>query len=635
MIDINMILENAKREVALSKTYMTKEMYQQSVTEAFKKLYYYQEEGISKIKSLHLSTPFGQVILPTASGKDTIMNLLILSDMVDKFDQKNKNYAKFSHRLSLNVQLLVSIAKNLPENTNIVYVGTGSINLNKLNKDLKKNGSKPILATNFLKSTSSKQIKEFINKDDNNTLFIGTYHSLDKVANVKFELVCFDEAHTIVSQNNDGSFTANLEKVVNNIKNYYFFTATQKVYGVDAGMNNKDLYGPVIYTVPAIELIKGGYIASPRFHIIDPISIAGEELDESIVMQEKTIIDSYKAHDEVIAKDSACHPHGLSRAKMLVNSQGSDSMKQFICSENMINFSKNENVKIFFIASHEGIKNTLIVNGEVVKLDREDWMDSIRNLKRDEAAIIFHIRILTEGIDLPNITGVLFTHSQELISFLQSIGRCLRRTDFDRKNILHDKTVSPEDKLKQEKPYGYVILPHNFLIDNNDYDKMLNILVNLVTTYDIPIQEMMLRNADSKGIFERLSPEGTNLKENLNKKLKGIIKELEHSILDITGEIWDFDRSVKVADGEFAMYKSNLSSIVNNLIEFLENCDEKIVCLNDLYKSDPETFEVYTHISLDEFKEKVSQDDLVSYRLDVLIKTHSINYVIENNMDMV
>lgn len=491
-------------------------------------------------------------------------------------NEKGKTYLKTSHRLSLNVQLLISVIKYIPEDINIAFIGTGDITGNKINKKLKKaKAGKKISANNFIKTTNPKQLKEFIEKDDNTTFIVATYHSLHVLEGITIEVSCFDEAHIIPSRDPDaGRFINNVKCVLPTIKNAYYFTATQKVYGIDGGMNDEEVFGPVIFSVPNKELIDAGYIATPKIHFIKPANEEHGEMDSSAMM-EKTILESYKEHDIVVQKDSSCHPEGSSRGKMLVNSSGSESMNQLLNSITMRDFSRDTGTKIFFIASHDDIKSRAIINGKVVEYEREDWMDAVAALDRNDAAIIFHIRILTEGIDLPNITGVLFTRPKDMIDFLQSIGRTLRRTVYDRTNILHDKTVSQLDISKQEKPYGYIILPHDFLINEDDMSDMITILLNLVTTYKIPLYEMTLNTGDYEGITKDAMPSGTNITPKMVNKLKGAVEELEHIFVDVYGTNFEFDNSSKIADGEFVEFNDGISVFENIMASTLIDLADK------------------------------------------------------------
>ena len=56
-------------------------------------------------------------------------------------------------------------------------------------------------------------------------------------------------------------------------------------------------------------------------------------------------------------------------------------------------------------------------------------------LEDNEDAILFHYDILTEGIDLPAITGVLPLRDLPLIKLIQNVGRSVRLLKEDRENL--------------------------------------------------------------------------------------------------------------------------------------------------------------------------------------------------------
>ena len=75
-----------------------------------------------------------------------------------------------------------------------------------------------------------------------------------------------------------------------------------------------------------------------------------------------------------------------------------------------------------------------------------------------DKAIILHIDIMTCGLDIPALTGVMFFKFCKKIKTLQNTGRACRLHDKDKEGWLK-KEISPEDKSKYIKPNFYIILP--------------------------------------------------------------------------------------------------------------------------------------------------------------------------------
>ena len=89
-----------------------------------------------------------------------------------------------------------------------------------------------------------------------------TYNSLRRIVEAGIDIDCiyYDEAHNSVRRDF-------FESVLNvDAKSYYFFTATPKHTRstMGRGMNNSMVYGPVLESVPAPELVNNGSILAPE-----------------------------------------------------------------------------------------------------------------------------------------------------------------------------------------------------------------------------------------------------------------------------------------------------------------------------------------------------------------------------------
>ena len=77
---------------------------------------------------------------------------------------------------------------------------------------------------------------------------------------IRVDTIYFDESHNSVKSN----FHDALKYFADVVAWLLFFTASPKYSYVDdtAGMNDRDVYGDIIYTTPVTEMIDGGYIVS-------------------------------------------------------------------------------------------------------------------------------------------------------------------------------------------------------------------------------------------------------------------------------------------------------------------------------------------------------------------------------------
>ena len=530
---INLEIFNTNKEYFNN---IAKAIYQVTFEDYFSFLYEHQKEAYNVMEEYKK----GQIICPTGSGKSKIQIATIFKHLEDNPDHID-NYLITSHRLLLNIQLIANLVKDVKKSVapfKLLFVGSGDIKASTLNEIINKDTPKKedwinVSADDVLSTTNKNEIDNFIkisNKNGYDVLIVSTYHSLDKLKDINIEIACFDEAHTTASsQDEDTMFKANIKRL-KNVNRQYFFTATRKVFNNDKGMNDP-FYGDVIYSISPKEIMDGGYICEPKLHLV-----YSSDKDKNLrndKMEVKTILESFTAHNQIVksnAERAGMKPPMA--AKMLVNTPGSGPMLSYIKSAELKAYSKNNKCKMFFIASNDKVNCTIITEGKKVdNLDREEWMRQLTNLKQDESAIIFHYSILTEGIDLPNITGTLFTRATTVTKLMQSIGRSLRLLPEDRDNLHKHNTLLPAEKEKFIKPFGYVILPSGFLIEEDDEVEMESLVRSVVNEYTIPEQELTLVTTDAKGTrVIDIDDIGTGLEDDRDKKLAGAISDIYHEI---------------------------------------------------------------------------------------------------------
>jgi hypothetical protein len=108
-------------------------------------------------------------------------------------------------------------------------------------------------------------------------------------------------------------------------------------------------------------------------------------------------------------------------------------------------------------------------------------------LDDSEDAILLHINILTEGIDLPSITGVMPFRELDKIKLLQTIGRAGRLLKADR-NLIYAGELAANDYAGYIKPNSWVILPEHFRSLGNA-QAMRAVIKTLINTYEIPVDQ--------------------------------------------------------------------------------------------------------------------------------------------------
>lgn len=299
------------------------------------------------------------------------------------------------------------------------------------------------------KSLNSDDIKDHLEEAMQHNVPVtiaSTYQSLAAVtaALVKLQqsatVTLFDESH-YTTRNDFWDFVVDHSAVSD--KNFYF-TATRKFTpGFDdgTGHNNTAFYGELLDHMSPAEAIEKGYIVRPRMQVVEVIHNKEVGLDAVIAIR------GFDGHRSQIVS--------AQNAKLLVNCASTGQISDIIDSDVFKNWadlqkSTNPKFKWFAISSSRGA----LVDGKAV--DRKTFLDELNRHKGD--AIVFHIRILTEGIDVPDMTGVLFMDTVDMIRFLQTVGRSTRLHSKDRK-AFESGLYKPEELDKMTKPYSWVIIP--------------------------------------------------------------------------------------------------------------------------------------------------------------------------------
>jgi superfamily II DNA or RNA helicase len=189
--------------------------------------------------------------------------------------------------------------------------------------------------------------------------------------------------------------------------NIHYFTATRKLSVSDdgLGMNNTAVFGEVIYQKTPREMIELGFMVQPRFHIVK----AKQDTNKAV-----SVLEAFREHDLIIREHNAD-----TTGKMLVCCNGTKPVEEIRNSSYIQQAIKNEDITVFSITSEFGchINNVAYQN-------RDEFLKILRAHKGK--AIVLHVNILTEGIDIPDMSGVLYLRDMTICRFGQSQGRSTR-----------------------------------------------------------------------------------------------------------------------------------------------------------------------------------------------------------------
>ena len=312
-------------------------------------------------------------------------------------------------------------------------------------------------------TTSPREVSEMITKAkeaDQPLIFFSTYNSAIRIEEGRqqepINMVMNDEAHYLVQER----FNTDFNEILTERK--YFFTATTKETPSDEGlgMNNVEFYGERIFVMTPLEAIQLGKIVRPRVHIV---SNKGQELmtkEDLNTSLDKLVINSFTEHSKLLRNGQ--------KGKMLIAASGTDDMKRLISSKEIKKFI-DKGGKFYAVASDSEVSN--FINGK--KVARKEWLNQLQidGASKNQELIVIHYDILTEGIDIPGLTGVLFLRDQSKSKFIQTYGRVSRLDKQDRNRISNGE-ITPNDLDQMNKPYAWIIIP---ALKREDDDKLANI----------------------------------------------------------------------------------------------------------------------------------------------------------------
>jgi len=403
------------------------------------------------------------ICMPTGTGKSRI----IQGDIIDNIKEKTTDiFTIATHRLMLNTQHLSDLFNKLSivlGAIGFIFVGSEEIDVNEFIKESGINKKMNELDLNFKDliscTTISSEIEKEIErhkKEDRDVIIISTYHSLDRLKNINIQTIYCDEAHLLASEKEKSDFKNNFNQL--NYERSYFFTATPKDANDETDsflMNNKKIFGERI-GLTFNEAIKNGYIVSPIIHIAQPKNYDPTKNFETTDNYVKFIVEVFKAHEKWL--NSVSFNPKMIAPKLLIKNPSVDLI--WAIHKRLIEHPDLQGVNIFAGASRNDLSTDKhMKNNDGIK-DRNDFLKEMQDMDSNEKAIILHYDILSEGINVPGITGVMFLSDKlpTLPKLLQNIGRATRLFFYDRERLLN-KSINVDDLSKWIKPHCAVILP--------------------------------------------------------------------------------------------------------------------------------------------------------------------------------
>jgi superfamily II DNA or RNA helicase len=339
----------------------------------------HQEEAVTALRN----NTIGQVIVPTGGGK----TLIAIMDAVKRFESKTpRTIVVVAPRILLAEQLSSEYLEHI-SNANVLHVHSGE--------------------TRHFKTTKSDRIKLFVDMChtmSEHVIIFTTYHSLHRVqeSGISVDTIYFDEAHNSC-QNNFFGPTDYFSKKADRC---FYFTATRKtsVTTRKHGMNEVETYGQVIARVSAPELVENGFILPPKVKVI--------EMDK---IDKKSLTPHLEGNNVLASIDQ------INLKKILVCVKTTRQLQNLFMTDFADQLTER-GYSYLYITSKTGA----IIDGK--KVSREEFFNVLNTWGKDpdKKFVCLHRSILSEGINVSELEGVVFLRCMDTIEMLQTVGRVIR-----------------------------------------------------------------------------------------------------------------------------------------------------------------------------------------------------------------
>ena len=420
------------------------------------------------------------------------------------------------------------------------------------------------------------EINKFYTENED-CIFISTYHSSEKFKDYKFDICIYDEAHRTAGKKYEGNIKRSTPKTTpsdlldndeessenkeknkierikafklllenKNIKQKLFLTATKKVYNGDEDnvycMDDPDIYGKTISSVSAIKAKELGRICPYKIMTIkttpNEISFDIEKFFEENKLKEhqkKRLIELKERY--------------IMFAKGLIDCMRKNEIKHVITFHEYI-----INCKFFSkILDHINKKENLLKNVEYITgNDKKDFRNEIiKDFETIDYSILCSAKVLQEGVDIPKCDGVIFIDNKTSnIDITQSLSRCLTYLD-NKKAYIMIPYIDGEDLINDEKTNDLRLLLRNISeIDENiqEYFKKYNEIDFENKTKEEKEEELRLLNIKYNVSVELdLINEMREISYIPYKQAKELIREKYNDMNDYKNNIEEFSKELPI-----------------------------------------------------------------------------------------
>lgn len=356
----------------------------------------------------------GQVIMPTGAGK----TLTMIFDAIREFSNSDsKTIVITAPRILLAEQLSSEFLEHIT-NAHVMHVHSGE--------------------THHFSTTNPSKIFAWNYHNKGHKLIFTIYNSLHQIVNsgIQVDTIYFDEAHNSVKK----SFFESTQYFSENAGRCYFFTATPKHSTTlsKPGMNDVDVYGQVICSVPATELVQNGTILPPKVSV-NKIDVTRDK-DYGAERDCMTLLDTILNEDHM--------------EKVLVAAPNTKVLIRMLAETEFMTEVQSYGYDVLWITAKYGA----FINDK--KVSREVFFDTLTEWGKnsEKKFIILHYSILSEGINCPGLTSCIMMRNMDVIQMCQTIGRVIRIDSRDYARINSGELISG-DLQNYCKAFGMIHVP--------------------------------------------------------------------------------------------------------------------------------------------------------------------------------
>lgn len=463
--------------------------------------YLYQE----RILQAKQENTKGIIVAGTGAGKSNVMGwsikerilagdsvivvvaprILLAQQLFETIDERVGNKIVFQHRF--------------------VYSNT-----DKIIREEQELASEYIIDVNF-PTTSVHDIQEEKERADRNKvplILMTTYHSLERVieSGIPIDTAYLDEVHNAVSL----EFNKSVKQLSQVAERMYSYTATPKKTdsAKGRGNNNEEVYGKIICEVTAKELIEAGAIVPPEINYLYS-HINASDVDD-VALTRDIIKQTFEHYEKY---------HSHLNHKILFACNGTETIHQLHTETDLIKWAQQNNIDTFITTSNYGDW----VNGVRIK-SRSKFLKMLRECGSDpnRKMAVLHYSILSEGIDVPGLTGCVLLRDMNPITLTQTIGRVLRMLPVDRRAI-SEGLVKAGDTNSYAKGYGLVTVPIH-KDSSDDLNALVSKLYNALCGMGFP-PEVIMHEEDTRGKKEITLPD--DFLQTIKQKTKEVAADWE------------------------------------------------------------------------------------------------------------